>query len=172
MRRFTNASKSETVAKSPSVARMASTKVLLPVRVGPWTKKSLSSTGLPTSEYPTARWIPWSIAGAGGAIALGGLGFWLAGRNQMSSFQQRFDVLCAAGCSENLNANPVEQQLADQSNSAHLKAVIGVSMIAAGGAALAGGVVWAILNRPKRVLPTIEVEPTTGGGAALAAWRF
>ena len=41
-------------------------------------------------EYPTPRWIPWTVAGGGGAIALGGLGFWFAGRNQMDQFEADF----------------------------------------------------------------------------------
>jgi hypothetical protein len=123
-------------------------------------------------EYRTRRWIPWSVAGAGGAIALGGLALWLSGRTQMNNFQQHFAVLCASGCSESLDANPVEEQLASESDSGQFRLAAGVSMIAVGGAVLTSGVVWAILNRPHRVTPKVEIAPTTTGATASAAWRF
>ncbi|HEY5922742.1 MAG TPA: tetratricopeptide repeat protein [Kofleriaceae bacterium] len=123
-------------------------------------------------EYPSPRWLPWTVAGAGAAITLGGLGFWFAGRSQMDRFHADFATLCPTGCAETLDTNPTERQLADQRDSANLKGTIGISMLAVGGAITVGGVVWAIINRPKRVMPALEMAPTGGGAAATARWRF
>ena len=123
-------------------------------------------------EYPSPRWLPWTTAGVGAAIGLGGLGFWFAGRSQMDRFEADFAMLCPTGCDADLNSNPTERQLADQRDSAKLKGKIAISMMAAGGAITISGVVWAILNRPKRVLPKMEVAPTDGGATARVRWRF
>ena len=123
-------------------------------------------------EYPSPRWLPWTTAGIGAAVGLGGLGFWFAGRSQMDRFEADFAMLCPTGCDKDLDTNPTERQLADQRDSAQLKGKIGISMMAAGGAITISGVVWAIMNRPKRVLPKMEVSPNEGGATARASWRF
>jgi hypothetical protein len=123
-------------------------------------------------EYPTPRWIPWTVGGAGAAIALGGLGLWFAGNSAMDRFEARFEKLCPDGCSDQLDANDTERDLANQQNSARLEGNIGVGMMLAGGAITVGGVVWVIINRPRRVLPTLEVAPTNGGMTASTSWRF
>lgn len=121
-------------------------------------------------EYPTPRWIPWTITGTGVAVALGGLGFWFAGRNQMDKFEADFAMMCPTGCQANLSDQPL---LADARDSAQLKGKIAVSMMIAGGAITVGGVVWAIMNRPRRVLPPqVEVLPTPGGMTASVSGRF
>jgi hypothetical protein len=120
-------------------------------------------------EYPTPRWIPWTVAGAGAAIGLGGLGFWFAGRNQMDQFEADFAMRCPTGCNADLSDQP---DLARDRDSAELKGKIAVSMMIAGGGVAVSGVVWAIMNRPKRVLPNMEVQPTNGGMAARVGWRF
>lgn len=121
-----------------------------------------------TYEYPTPRWLPWTVTGTGVAVALGGLGFWFAGRNQMDKFEGDFAMMCPTGCRADLNDQPL---LADARDSAQLKGTIAVSMMIAGGAITVGGVVWAIMNRPKRVLP-VEVAPTSGGMTASIRGRF
>lgn len=120
-------------------------------------------------EYPRPRWIPWTITAGGAAVALGGLGVYLAGRNQMESFHSEFANLCARGCAADLSDQTL---LRRERDGAVLKGKIAVSMWAAGGAVMASGVVLAILNRPIRKLPTIEAAPTPGGMAASVGWRF
>lgn len=115
-----------------------------------------------TLEYPVRRWLPWSVAGAGGAIALGGLAFWISGKSQMDRFDREYAIECAASCESDLSQH---RALRDQRDGALLKNGIGVTMIAIGGAAIAGGVIWAVLNRPHRVLPRLELQPVTGGAS-------
>jgi hypothetical protein len=120
-------------------------------------------------EYPRPRWVPWSIAGGGAAIAAGGLGFYLAGKNQLESFHRDFANLCARGCSADLSDHAL---LRRERDGAVLKGKIAVSMMVAGGAVTVGGVVLAILNRPTRRLPQIEAAPTRGGMTAALGWDF
>ncbi|HTR50076.1 MAG TPA: hypothetical protein VMJ10_05160 [Kofleriaceae bacterium] len=120
-------------------------------------------------EYPYPRWIPWTTAGGGAAIALAGLGVWLWGRSQMDHFQSDFAQQCPTGCDASLPGMPA---LADERTAAHLKGEIGATLMIGGGAIAAAGVVGAYLDKPKRILPNIEVAPTSGGGIARARWRF
>lgn len=121
-------------------------------------------------SYPYRRWVPWTVAAGGFAVGLAGLGVWLAGRGQLDAFAQNFERDCMAGCEKDLSQH---QALRDQRDSAELKGTIGVSLMAAGGAAAIGGFVFAmVVNTPKRVLPTLEVTPSTGGGRASVRWRF
>jgi hypothetical protein len=116
-------------------------------------------------KYPYPRWIPFTIAGGGAAIALGGLAFWFAGRSQMDEFESDFATECPSGCDAGLNAKPQEKLLAEKRDSAELKGKIGISMMIAGGAITVTGTVMAIINsRAKRVLP-VEVTPNAQGGA-------
>jgi hypothetical protein len=118
-------------------------------------------------SYPYPRWIPWTTAGGGAAIALGGLGVWLWGRSQMDRFQSDFAQACPAGCDSSLAGMSA---LASERDSAHLKREIGATLMISGGVAAAAGIVGAYLDKPKRI--DVEVAPTSGGGVASARWRF
>jgi hypothetical protein len=120
-------------------------------------------------EYPSPRWLPWTTAGAGVAIALGGLGLHLVARNQMDQFDADFRRRCPGGCKPDYSDVP---DLKQDRDSAQLKGDIAVTMMIAGGVATAGGAVWVYLNRPRRVLPAMEVAPTNGGMTARVGWRF
>lgn len=121
-------------------------------------------------EYKYPRWLPWTITAGGAAVALGGLGFWLAGKNQMDDFAKQFVRECPTGCETGLS---MHASLAAQEDAALLKGKIGVSMMIGGGVITAAGVVFILLNRPIRRLPQVEVEPSASGGAtARIGWRF
>ena len=120
-------------------------------------------------EYPRPRWLPWTIAGSGIAVAAGGLAFYLAGKNQIESFHNDVANACAKGCQADLSDQPA---LRRERDGAVLKGQIAATMMIAGGAVAAGGLVLAILNRPVRKLPRIEVAPTTGGMTASVGWKF
>jgi hypothetical protein len=117
--------------------------------------------------YPFQRWLPRTVMGAGAAIALGGLGVYLSGRSQMDDFETNFASACATGCPADLD-RPDLLALRDQRDGARFKGSIGLTMIIAGGAATVAGVVLTIMNRPKRVLPTLE-RPPEGNGLTVGA---
>lgn len=111
-------------------------------------------------RYRHPKWIPWTVGGSGVAIALGGLAVSLAGRAQMDRFAKHFVAECPGGCEASLAMHP---ELADERDSAELKGKIGMTMMISGGVIAAGGVVWLILNRPRRAMPRVEVTPMNGG---------
>ena len=121
-------------------------------------------------EYPHRRWVSWTVTAAGAAIGLAGVGTWFAGRGQMKTFDQNFASECTlTGCTKDLSDHPA---LRDQRDSAKLKGTIGITMMVAGGAVLVGGIVMTAMNRPKRVLPNMEVIPSEGGIKAQVGWSF
>jgi hypothetical protein len=117
-------------------------------------------------EYPTKRWIPWSVAGGGAALGVVGLAVYLAGKSQMDDFKENFARECPRGC--DLDTQPA---LDDQHDSARFKGTLGVTLMITGGAVLAGGAVWAlVINRPRRVTPAVEVTPAGASIGASWAW--
>jgi hypothetical protein len=119
-----------------------------------------------TYEYPTRRWVPWSVVAGGGAIATVGVAVWFSGRNQLDAFEENLARECPEGC--NLEERGA---LRDQRDGAVLKGRIGMSAIIVGGVAVVGGATWAfVFNRPRRVLPTVEASP--GGAQIGATWQW
>ncbi len=121
--------------------------------------------------YPYRRWIPWTMTGIGLAVGLGGVGTWFVGGNQMDQFEADFSTQCQNGCEKGLTA-PEHRSLAAQEKSARLKGQVGIAMMGVGGAVAVTGIVLAIMNRPTRTLPNIEVAPQAGGGIAKVGWHF
>lgn len=117
--------------------------------------------------YPYNRMLPLAIGGGGAALALGGLGVWFLGSRQMDRFQSDLTKQCPTGCV--IADHP---SLADEHDSAQLKGKIGIAMMAVGGAAAVTGVVLAVLDKPKRITPPVEVAPTAGGAMAVLRGRF
>jgi len=115
-------------------------------------------------EYPTARWVPWTLTVVGLVVAGGGLGVYALGRSNLDDYEQALAEQCPRGC-------VVQGKLADERDKAEREGVIAGSMMAVGGAIAVGGFVWAIINRPKRVLPKLEISPR-GGVTAQLRWRF
>jgi hypothetical protein len=122
-------------------------------------------------EYPHRRWVPWTMAGMGLAVGLAGAGTYFLGKSQLDQFNGDYAIQCAAGCEPGLT-DPSHRPLKDEEDGAELKGKIGIGMMAAGGAVMVAGVVLAIMNRPHRVLPHVEVAPTPGGANASVGFHF
>lgn len=122
-------------------------------------------------KYPYRRWIPWTMTAMGFAVGLGGVGTWFLGKNQMDQFEADFATQCMNGCEPGLT-DPSHRALAAQRDSAVLKGQIGIGMMAVGGGVMVTGLVLAILNRPTRILPNVEVAPKSGGAVTSFGWRF
>ena len=121
-------------------------------------------------HYPTPRWIPWTVAASGVAIAGGGLAFYIAGKNQIDRFQAEVATECPSGCRADLSDHP---ELAAEQHRALLEGKVAFGMLTAGGALAVVGAVWGgFFDRPTRKLPTVEVRPTPGGAMTALGWRF
>jgi tetratricopeptide (TPR) repeat protein len=119
-------------------------------------------------ESPVARWIPWTVAGGGAAVALVGLGVWISGRSQMDQFENDYAKACPDGCRADLS--DVASLRADK-ESAERKGTISTVMFISGGAIVTAGVIWAVVfNRPRRITPAVQA--TSDGAAVTAAWEF
>ncbi len=120
------------------------------------------------------RWdarTPWLFVGAGaGALVLGGVLEYQA-HNDYRSFDDQVQLQCPLGCGPNMPAGM--QQVAASTQSLKTKArvenIAGVSLLAAGGAAVAVGLVGVYLNLPRSVVEHAPVVTPTGNGA-LATW--
>ncbi len=126
------------------------------------------------TKYKYPKWIPWTVAGVGGGMAMGGLLTYLSGRSLMSDFDQRFGNLNMRGATEQqLKDQDPENGLYSLRESAKLRGTVGISLMAVGGSALVGGLFFGlVLNRPYSELPKIDVAPTSGGAAASLRGRF
>ncbi len=121
--------------------------------------------------YKYQRWIPWATALGGFVVGVAGGGTWLLGKNQMNQFNADYAMQCRNGCEVGLTDSS-HHALASERDSAELKSKIGVAMIATGGVVAITGIVFAIMNRPIRGLPTVEVAPKSGGAVAALGWSF
>jgi hypothetical protein len=122
-------------------------------------------------KYRYRRWIPWTVTLLGLAVAGGGVGVWLIGKDEMDKFNADYAVQCANGCERDLT-DPAHSALAAQRDSAILKGQVGIGVAAAGGAVAITGIILVIANRGERVRPNVEVAPKSGGGIAQISWRF
>jgi hypothetical protein len=118
-----------------------------------------------TLKYPYPRWAPYAISGGGVAVGLAGLAVWLSGKSDLDRYDGQLRTECPApiGC-----ANGLPSDLASERSHALLEGKIGVSMMVAGGVIAVGGIVGAIMDRPKRILPNVDVAPLRGGGAEVS----
>jgi hypothetical protein len=120
-------------------------------------------------EYPYRRWIPWTVAGGGAAVAGSGLLVWLAGRSRSNDARERSTALCPAGCTD---AELAAAGIPDDFDAARLAGRIGISLMVAGALAGVTGAFFGIRNQPRRMVPTIDAEPRASGASMTATWRF
>jgi hypothetical protein len=97
-------------------------------------------------------WIPWTILGAGAAVALGGGGLHYAALQKVSSIDAESRARCPTGC-------PSEpSDLATQRTQAGTMQKIAVGAYVAGGAAIVGGSVLAYMNRAEPHVRSYDSE--------------
>jgi hypothetical protein len=101
-------------------------------------------------EYPYPPWIPWTAAASGAAIGLVGLGVWWRGRRDMERFDAAFAKMYPQGTLLS------DSSLESQHDRAARKGTIGIAMMTIGGAIAVGGLVFAILDRPRKIVPVVE----------------
>jgi hypothetical protein len=121
-------------------------------------------------ERRWAWWVPWTIAGSGVAVGLGGIGFYASARSDMRTYDQRLEDQCPTGClPEAIPASTRAKKTDAERNSA-----IAIGMWTVGGAVVATAAVMAILNRPKPIgekpTPMVTVAPGYVGIDVALTW--
>jgi tetratricopeptide (TPR) repeat protein len=113
-----------------------------------------------------AAWKPWAVVGAGAAVALAGVPLRLLAASTMDDYERAFTAACPQGCVE----DQIPSAARDLRSRARLESGVAIALFAAGGATLAGGVVWMIANQPRPVHDRqVALVPVVGmGGAGLS----
>ncbi len=103
-----------------------------------------------------ATWMPWAVAGAGGAIAIGAGVLLVSGRSDISDFDARISECGTEGC-------PITGELTDMRESGDTKQTLAWVGFGVAGATIAGGFLLAYLNRvrPYQIRPEELKQPGT-----------
>lgn len=125
-------------------------------------------------------WVPWAVAGSGGAIALAAGVLYASGRSDIQDFDARVAKCGLAGC-------PISAELTDMRDRGGTKQTIAWVGFGIGAATIAGGLILAYANRvrPYQVRPedvaresagkataSLQVTPLLGPDVAGAAASF
>ncbi|HTR54798.1 MAG TPA: tetratricopeptide repeat protein [Kofleriaceae bacterium] len=121
-------------------------------------------------KYRYPRWIPYTIAASGAAIATGGTVSYLLGRHGMNQFEADVARVCANGCKADLSDQPT---LKTDLHHAQLEGDIGLGLMIGGGAVAIGGIVMVFINsKAEHILPSVEATPVPGGATASVSWHY
>jgi tetratricopeptide (TPR) repeat protein len=129
-------------------------------------KVQLQAVGSVEIEYKRRwmPWIPWTIAGAGAAVALVALPLHLSAQSDFDDYDAAVAELCPDGCFED-DVIPDDQR--DKRSSARTKKAFAITTLAVGGAAAVGGLVMVLLNRPQAVERAPLQFSASGTGASV-----
>jgi hypothetical protein len=118
------------------------------------------------------RWMPWTVAGAGLALAATGGILQLKSSSTISDYDDRVVDECPTGCAP----GELSEETRDLKDRAELESSIGIPLLAVGAAAVAAGTVLVILNQPRRVETSKGVEVgaavTPDAGWVSLTWGF
>ena len=116
-------------------------------------------------------WIPWTIAGAGAGTALLGAGLMVIGHSSMSQFEAKLGQMFPDGAASH---DDVPSSLWSLRTRAKVENGVGISLVCAGGAALATGLVMVALNQPHQVetQPAVVIGASAREVAVLLLGRF
>jgi hypothetical protein len=113
-------------------------------------------------ERRWAVWKPWVVFASGAVVALIGVGLELGARSDYNVYAQEVSQTCPQGC----QLSSLPKSLAAIQTRAHTENVSAITMMSIGGAALATGIVLAIVNRERPVLPKeasrVSIAPVFG----------
>jgi tetratricopeptide (TPR) repeat protein len=123
------------------------------------------------TERRWAPWKPWTVVAGGAVLALAGIPLQLAARSNMDRYERQVAEACPTGCPR----DAIPEAARSTESRAHLENGLAIGLFAAGGAAVAAGVVLVLLNQPHPVEPaSLTVVPAAIDGrlGAVVAGRF
>jgi hypothetical protein len=111
------------------------------------------------------RWVPWTVLGAGGAIALVGLPLLLDARSAYNSYDAGVSMYCnPSGCPP----APLPSQYPADRHRGDMMQNTAIAAFSVGGALVASGVALIVLDQPRLVTPVYTGE--TIGLAISGRW--
>lgn len=118
-------------------------------------------------QFPT--WLPWTVMGAGAAVALIGAPVLVGAQSSYDRYDQDLARVCPSGCP----ASDVPGSVVDLRQGAAAQNGVAIGLFAVGGAAVLTGAVLAVLNQP-RPEPVLSFAPMVGpsGAGFVAAGAF
>ena len=162
----------QVVASKPGFVTETSTLVLVP---GKELVHPVKLVKLEPRTHYERRWDssrPWIVLGAGAGLALVGGVFELQSRNEYQTYEQLLGAQCGRGCGPNAVA-PLDPTTAAHKSTAHTENIVGVSLLAVGGAVAITGLIGVYLNQPHAVVEHAPiVTPTPGGATVSASWSW
>lgn len=112
---------------------------------------------------------PWIVVGIGVGAVLLGTGFELQSRSDYRSYDELVRSRCPLGC-------PPDMAVSDSLDTkGRVENIVGVSLLATGGALVVAGLVGVYLNAPRPIgeqAPVVVPVALRGGGGALATWSW
>jgi hypothetical protein len=109
------------------------------------------------------KWVPWTVLGAGGAIALAGLPLLLGASSAFGRYDTGVSASCQAGCPP----APLPSAYANDLSHGKLLRALGYSAFGIGGALIASTFALIAINQP-RLIPVVSSESV--GMAFSASW--
>jgi len=153
------------VASKPGFETETTSLVLVP---GEEVVHAVQLHPISVKTHMVRRWsanTPWLLVGAGaGVAAIGGLYEYLAFKDH-DSYETALKTTCMVGCPPSYDAS--------EKSRSRVENIVGVSLLAVGGAGIAAGLVGVYLNLPRAVVEHAPaVTPTPGGAVASLRWTF
>ncbi len=99
-----------------------------------------------------ARWVPWTVLGAGAAVGVVGVPVLVAAGSSFDRYDAAVTADCPHGC---LAGDPASAHIADLKSHAEFQNTAAISLFAVGGAIAATGFVMVIANQPHLVTPVV-----------------
>jgi tetratricopeptide (TPR) repeat protein len=113
-----------------------------------------------------AAWKPWTVFGAGAAVALGGGYLELRSYDNYKTYDERFATMCPNGCG-GPSQPPIPEGLTSLRDRAAIENGAAIALFAVGGLALVAGAVGVYLNQPMATTEDrITIAPLVRPGSA------
>ncbi len=97
------------------------------------------------------KWVPWTVLGAGGAIALAGLPLLLGANSAFGRYDTGVSASCQAGCPP----APLPSEYASDLSHGKLLRALGYSAFGVGGALIASTFALMAINQPHLIAPMV-----------------
>ena len=110
----------------------------------------LAKTGELHRRFP--KWVPWTVLGVGGAVALAGLPLMLGASSAFDRYDNGVTANCPSGCPP----SPLPSQYGSDRSHGKLLEALGYTAFGVGGALVASTFALIAINQPRLVAPMVD----------------